>query len=274
MAQWLCPLCGEALSPVGNSLRCPAGHTYDRGRSGYVNLLLVNEKRAKVTGDNKLMVNARRDFLDRGYYAPLAEAFAHAAAEYLAGIPAPAVLDAGCGEGYYTAAILSALRQAGCMPEMFAADISKYAADKCARRCKGAECAAASVFRLPLADGSFDLVSCLFAPYAGEEYRRVLKPGGIFLMAIPGENHLWELKEALYDEPYRNEVKDYALEGFTFLEKQTVEGRIFLPCPADIQNLFRMTPYYYKSGVETGARLAALETLETQISFEILAYRK
>ena len=99
MAQWLCPLCGEALSPVGNSLRCPAGHTYDRGRSGYVNLLLVNEKRAKVPGDNKLMVNARRDFLDRGYYAPLAEAFAHAAAEYLTGIPAPAVLDAGCGEG-------------------------------------------------------------------------------------------------------------------------------------------------------------------------------
>ncbi len=35
-----------------------------------------------------------------------------------------------------------------------------------------------------------------------------------------------------------------------------------------------MTPYYYKSGVDTDARLQNLEHLETRISFEVLVYRK
>ena len=166
------------------------------------------------------------------------------------------------------------MEKAGGLPQIFAVDISKFAADKCARRCKGVECAAASVFRLPMADASCDLVTCLFAPYAGEEYQRVLKPGGVFIMVIPGENHLWELKEAIYDQPYRNEVKGYELEGFDFLNKRAVDRRILLDNPADIRSLFQMTPYYYKSGVDTDARLEALERLETQVSFEILTYRK
>lgn len=274
MTGWLCPLCGGMLRPNGNSLCCENRHTFDRGKSGYVNLLLVNEKRSKIPGDNKLMVNARREFLDKGYYAPLAEEFSKEAAEAMAGVPGPAVLDAGCGEGYYTAYLKAALEGAGCAPQIFAVDISKFAADKCARRCKGVECAAASVFRLPMADASCDLVTCLFAPYAGEEYQRVLKPGGVFIMVIPGENHLWELKEAIYDQPYRNEVKGYELEGFDFLNRRTVDRRILLDNPADIRSLFQMTPYYYKSGVDTDARLEALERLETQVSFEILTYRK
>lgn len=273
MTGWRCPLCGGQLKPEGNSLRCENRHTFDRGKSGYVNLLLVNEKRSKIPGDNKLMVNARREFLDKGYYAPLAEEFSSRAAETMEKIQRPVVLDAGCGEGYYTAYLKEALEKAGCEPQIFAADISKFAADKCARRCKEVECAAASVFRLPLADQSCDLITCLFAPYAGEEFRRVLKPGGIFLMVIPGENHLWELKEAIYDKPYRNEVKDYQLEGFTFLDRQTVDRTILLDNPADIRSLFQMTPYYYKSGVDTDARLEALTRLETQISFEILTYQ-
>ncbi len=274
MTNWICPLCGKPLLPDGNSLRCENRHTFDRGKSGYVNLLLVNEKHAKIPGDNKGMVNARRDFLEKGYYAPLAAAFSQTAAEAICNIPQPVVLDAGCGEGYYTDAMQKALEQAGCTPELFAVDISKFAADKCARRCKSAECAAASVFRLPLAEESCDLVTSLFAPYAGEEFRRVLKPGGKFLMVIPGEMHLWELKEALYDQPYRNEVKDCALEGFQFLERKTVESEIFLPNPTDIQNLFGMTPYAYKSSVESDRRLRALTELKTRIAFEILLYSK
>ena len=93
-------------------------------------------------------------------------------------------------------------------------------------------------------------------------------------MGIPGRLHLWELKKALYDEPYENEVKDYRLEGFFFEEKIPVEARIYLPDNQDIRNLFSMTPYYYKSGVDTDRKLAELPDLETGISFEILVYRK
>lgn len=272
MTPFLCPVCGGILEDSRSGLRCGKGHSFDRARSGYVNLIPPNGKHAKIPGDNKLMVGARRDFLEKGYYAPFAQAVSGTAARYLAGKAEPMLLDAGCGEGYYTEALAEAL--APQKPDIAAVDISKFAADKCARRCRGVRCAAASVYRLPLAAESCDVVVSLFSPYCGEEYRRVLKPEGLFIMGIPGRLHLWELKEALYEQPYENEVRDYALEGFRFLESVPVEGRIFLPCGEDIRNLFAMTPYYYKSGVDTDARLQNLEHLETRISFEVLVYRK
>ncbi len=272
MSSFLCPLCGEVLTEQSGCLRCSKGHSFDKARSGYVNLIPPNAKHAKVPGDNKLMVNARRDFLEKGYYAPFAKAVAEVAVRYLGERSHPVVLDAGCGEGYYTAAIADAL--AATRPDVMAVDISKFAAEKCARRCPDARCAVASVYHLPIQTESCDGVVSLFSPYCGEEYLRVLKPGGIFLMGIPGRLHLWELKKALYDEPYENEVKDYRLEGFSFEEKIPVDSRIYLPDNQDIRNLFSMTPYYYKSGVDTDRKLAELPDLETGISFEILVYRK
>lgn len=272
MTGFRCPLCGLPLEAEEGSLRCGRGHSFDRARSGYVNLLSPNAKRSGIPGDNREMVSARRAFLDKGYYALFAQAVAQTMTRYLEGLSQPVVLDAGCGEGYYTAALAEALSPL--KPELLAVDISKFAADKCARRCPEVSCAVASVYHLPLEDASCHGVVSLFSPYCGEEYQRVLKPGGIFLMGIPGRFHLWELKEALYDEPYENEIKDYALEGFGFLEKIPVEDRIVLSKGEDIRNLFMMTPYYYKSGLDTDARLQALERLETRLSFEILVYRR
>lgn len=272
MTAFLCPVCGAALEEEKGCLRCGSGHIFDKARSGYVNLLPPNGKHAKLPGDNKLMVNARRDFLEKGYYAPFAEAVAAVAAKHLAGKRRPVLLDAGCGEGYYTEMVCRAL--APMEPEVFAVDISKFAADKCAKRCKGVHCAVGSVYHLPLPAESCDGVVSLFAPYCGEEYLRVLKPGGIFLMGIPDRMHLWELKAALYEKPYENEVKDFALEGFELLENVPVEGTIHLPCNEDIRNLFSMTPYYYKSGVDTDEKLRKLEQLDTRIAFQVLAYRK
>ena len=107
----------------------------------------------------------------------------------------------------------------------------------------------------------------------GEEYHRVLHKGGTMLMVIPGQQHLWGLKEAIYDVPYPNAVRDYALDGFELIQAEYVDSWLKLDDPADIQNLFQMTPYYYKTGREEHARLEQLESLSTQISFEILQYR-
>lgn len=48
---------------------CSNRHSFDQARSGYVNLLPVNQKRTKQPGDNKQMVHARTQFLDAGYYS-------------------------------------------------------------------------------------------------------------------------------------------------------------------------------------------------------------
>ncbi|MBE0772565.1 SAM-dependent methyltransferase, partial [Escherichia coli] len=49
---------------------CPAGHRFDRARQGYLNLLPVQHKKSLDPGDNAAMVEARRQFLGAGHYAP------------------------------------------------------------------------------------------------------------------------------------------------------------------------------------------------------------
>ena len=48
-----CPVCGGALMPLGTSLRCPQGHSYDMAKEGYVNLLAIQRRHAADPGDGK-----------------------------------------------------------------------------------------------------------------------------------------------------------------------------------------------------------------------------
>lgn len=267
----MCPVCGERLDISGKSYVCPKKHSFDIAKSGYVNLLLSRHTGKAVHGDNKLMVQARRCFLDKGYYAPLKDMLCQKVKEYLA--DDGTLLDAGCGEGYYTSAVSDYLKSVGKNAYISGIDISKTAADYAAKRCKNVSFAAASIFHIPVADGSCDMLITLFAPYCGEEFKRVLKKDGIMIMVIPSENHLWELKQAIYDTPYKNEVKPYELKGFSLIEKQRISGRIFLDSQEDIQSLFSMTPYYYRTGKKEQERLATLRQLHTQTDFELLVYK-
>ncbi len=272
----LCPVCQTPITTTEDGGVCRKGHRFDRARSGYMHLLPANRKHAKNPGDDKLMVDARRKFLDKGYYRPLADTVSRLAGEWLANLPhqTPCVLDAGCGEGYYTTLLYDALCQRGLEPDILGVDISKLALDKAAKRQKAIFYVVASVFHLPVPDACCDLLCSLFSPYCSEEYQRVIRPGGAMLLVIPGENHLWELKQAIYERPYKNQVKPFALEGFTLLDHMQVHDTIYLAEHNDIENLFKMTPYYYKTSEQDQARLLGREELTTQIEFEVLLYRK
>lgn len=271
MSVWKCPVCDGFMQHREHCWSCNKGHSFDVARSGYVNLLPVQRKRSKNPGDNPLMMRARRSFLDKGFYQPLRQSLEEIVLRY--GNAGGVLLDAGCGEGYYTEGAAKALEEAGAAMQIYGVDISKYAVDAAAKRCAGGRFAVGSVFHLPVADRCCDLLLTIFAPYCGKEFQRVLKKGSTMVMVIPGRMHLWGLKEAVYDTPYPNVVHDYPLEGFAFLQADYVDSVLELTNPADIQNLFQMTPYYYKTGREEHARLERLETLTTQISFEILQYR-
>ena len=272
----LCPVCQTPITTTEDGGVCRKGHRFDRARSGYMHLLPANRKHAKNPGDDKLMVDARRKFLDKGYYRPLADTVSRLASEWLANLPhqTPCVLDAGCGEGYYTTLLYDALCQRGLEPDILGVDISKLALDKAAKRQKAIFYVVASVFHLPAPDACCDLLCSLFSPYCSEEYQRVIRPGGAMLLVIPGENHLWELKQAIYERPYKNQVKPFALEGFTLLDHMQVHDLIYLAEHNDIENLFKMTPYYYKTSEQDQARLLGRGELTTQIEFEVLLYRK
>ena len=209
-----CPVCGAPLEREERVYRCPGGHSYDIAKEGYTYLLPPNRKHSADPGDDKAMAAARRDFLSKGYYSPLLNTICN----WINTLPdeGPVILDAGCGEGYYTSGIRQALAVAGKLPKMAGIDISRSILRLAAKREKYVELAVASCFHLPFADEAADILLDCFSPLAIDEFRRVLKPGGHFLYVVPGAKHLWELKQVLYDRPYPNEEKETPYEGFSY----------------------------------------------------------
>ena len=272
MSLFRCPLCGAPLERTEHTYRCPAGHSFDIAKEGYVHLLPPNRKHSAAPGDDREMAAARREFLSKEYYRPLMNTICSRILA-LSG-ETPRILDTGCGEGYYTAGVYQALTAAGKRPVMAGTDISKFILRYAARRCRAIEFAVASSYRLPLGDESVDVLLNCFSPLALEEFRRVLRPGGYFLYVVPAADHLWQLKEVLYDHPYPNEEKETPYEGFTYREIAPVEYTIHLPCSADIQALYHMTPYCWKTPREGAERLGRLETLDCRIAFRIHIFQK
>ena len=52
---------------------------------------------------------------------------------------------------------------------------------------------------------------------------------------IPLENHLYGMKEAIYEKPYRNEVKPYELDGFRLEESRELRYEITLRGQEEIE---------------------------------------
>ena len=267
MSLFRCPLCASPLTRTDKTYACPKGHSFDRAREGYVHLLPANQKHAKDPGDDKEMAAARNRFLSGGWYAPLRESLCRLALTY-APVGA-AVLDAGCGEGYYTAGVYAALSETGQVGQMAGVDLSKPSLRWAARREKAVEFAVASVYHLPVADASVDLLLNCFSPLALDEFRRVLRPGGVYLYVVPAARHLWELKEVLYDRPYLNKEEDIPYEGFSYLEVVPVEATLDLPDRDTIRDLFSMTPYRWKTPKAGAARLEGLDRLTVTAAFRV-----
>lgn len=268
MSCFCCPVCGGALNASERTLTCPKGHSFDKAKSGYVNLLQSQQSRLKRHGDDKRMLIARREFLNGGFYKPLCDKLCDTVARE---VPMNGVLiDTGCGEGYYTAAIaerLPSLRIGGI-------DISKDALHMAASRTKAVDFAVASVFSLPLADDSADAVISIFAPTADAEFHRVLKKGGKLIRAIPTEHHLFELKEAIYETARPNKPERTDIDGFTLCHREEIDYTLSLCSSDDIRHLFEMTPYYYKTGQADQERLLSRSSLSTRIAFAIVVYQK
>lgn len=251
-------------------MTCPRGHSFDRAREGYINLLVGGK--GGTHGDNREMVEARRRFLSLGHYEPLAiRVRDHALAATPRG---GALLDLGAGEGYYTSIITDAIYNRDGEASVLAIDISKDAVKQLARRLPLVKCAVASCYKLPVETSSIDCLVLLFSPLAISEIRRVMKPRAKFIMAFPDKRHLYGLKAAIYDEPYLNKPMSTEIDGFDVISEEVLEYKITLSGKDEIESLFKMTPYAYRTGAKERERLESLEELTTEIAFRILVYEK
>lgn len=267
MSDFICPVCKEKLNKDDKSYGCSSGHCFDISKDGYVNLLMSQQSSLKRHGDDKLMVKSRRDFLSGGYYDKLRDCVCKAVKSSVK--EGSLIADVGCGEGFYTSAVINSGEY-----RVRGIDISKDALRYASKSIKQGEFAVASAFDLPFADKSTDCILNIFAPSPYEEFFRILKDDGVLIKAVPLEDHLWELKRTLYDVPYKNkpEKRDEALFSLVSLEK--IKYNIIIDNGEDIENLFRMTPYFYKTGREDANRLLSLSKLETTAHFCVEIYKK
>ena len=63
-------------------------------------------------------------------------------------------------------------------------------------------------------------------------------------------------------------------EGFTLVETREVRDIIHLSCNEDILSLFRMTPYYYKTGAKDQQKAEQAQELSVKLAFGLAIYQK
>lgn len=273
---WSCPVCSAELEAIDRRYACVNGHSFDRAREGYVNLLLTRHKKSADPGDNSSMIQARREFLSAGHYGFLAERIAERIGQH--GVARPRVLDAGCGEGYYLDRIRRLLNkdseQTGIGPGGLGVDISRPAVRMAAKRYPQLRFAVASSFRLPLPPESLDVVVQVFAPGEPAEYRRVLSEGGLLLIASPGPRHLFQIKQRIYARPREHVQEQEGLSGFTRLEDERLQRRLRLESGRETAALLGMTPLYWRADPQTQQAMAELERLEVELDFRLRVWRK
>lgn len=261
----ICPHCSAPLIREGTRLTCHAQHSFDQARQGYWNLLPVQNKRSKDPGDNAIMVAARRQFLDTGHYQPLSDQLNQLLAAQLAMVASPAIVDIGCGEGYYSARLKQQLPAS----ILTGIDISKHAVKAACRRHRGICWLVASGAQPPLAPGSQHAALVLFSRLMPEALHTLLAPKGVLLLAWPGGNHLIELRKALYEtlRPSSYQPENLLSPLFSQYSLHTLEHSFTLSDTTNISNLLAMTPHSHKAPVER--RQALLARKELTLSFHV-----
>jgi 23S rRNA (guanine745-N1)-methyltransferase len=268
-----CPVraCTEALTLSGRRLTCRRGHAFDRAREGYWNLLQPQDRRSRAPGDTDEAIRARRQFLSRGH----ADGFIAALRGVLDTIPAPpgaTVLDAGCGEGTMTLALA-----AGRGWDLYGLDLSARALGLAARIGPDATWIAANADRaLPLPDASVDLVLSLFARRPAAEFRRVVRPGGVVVIALPGPEDLVELREIAQGHGARRErVPALRAELGAAALRLTGEERWTARVRLDRESIQEALAMTYRGARRSQSdRISGTEAIDATLAAEILWFER
>ena len=262
----MCPVCRQALVLKDKTWRCASNHSYDVAKQGYVNLHVVQHKHSKNPGDTPESVQARRAFLSAGFYAPLQQAVVQKIRE----LRIENLLDIGCGEGYYTNAMQAEVLQ--CV----GVDIAKTAVQVAAKLNKDVTWVVGTGAVLPVLEASIDLCTSLFSPIPEQEILRVLKPKAYLMVVTPAQDHLYAMREALFDEVNPHEPHKFVeqlSENFELVSNVVIDAPMTLQ-QQDLKHLIAMTPYAYKAKPELRQALEQQPEFTVKAHFQIYLFQK
>jgi len=273
--------CTRPLERRERTLVCGADHSYDIARSGYVNLLQPQDRRSTAAGDSRQAIEARASLLAAGIGRTLIEAIANRVGRLemgrLKAAPAtvapttagPTIVDLGCGSGDALAALT------GRAVTGIGIDLSTAAIEHAARYFPDRTWVVANADRrLPLLDGSVDVVVSLHGRRNPPEVARVLVQTGYLIVAVPAADDLIELRELVQGQRHeRDRVGAVLTEHeplFEPIDRSVVRETRDLDRGA-LLNLLRGT---YR-GVRRGdtERVAALTRMHVTLASELIVFR-
>ena len=257
--------CTLPLERRERALVCPANHSYDIARRGYVNLLQPQDRRSSAAGDSAEAVAARHRLLSAGIGRTILEDIAQrAAALEIDSEPVVAELGSGSGDLLGDLAKRRSIIGVGI-------DISSAAAAHAARHVPGITWVVANADRrIPLRDHSVQLVITVHGRRNPAECRRILDDRGLMLVVVPGADDLVELRTFIEGRAVQRDrgtsVEREHEDGFVLLERTAVREQHRLERPA-LLDLLRAT--YRGERHRVAARVEQLTMLEITLTSEV-----
>ena len=262
--------CGEPLRHEGARWICPRNHSFDKHRSGFLNLLQPQDRRSKHPGDSREAAQARRRLAGLGHTDALFRAFRHVI-DTRARPESASLLDVGCGEGAY-------LRFIGAVSglERHGVDISAPSIELAAKSSPDASFIVANADRsLPYADASFDFLTSIDARLNASEFDRVLKPDGLILVAVPAPDDLIELRARILggkvEKSRAARIEDGLGKSLTLVDRTTVRDQKLFE-PAALRDLLTTTYRGFRQSEQ--AAVSTLADMSVTLSHEILAFKR
>jgi len=273
MVPLLCTVrgCGKKLRTRDRCLVCSRGHSFDVAASGYVNLLGPQDRRSRHPGDSRETALARRRLFAAGHDDGMRDEII-AEVDALRGVGGTIhVLDIGCGEGSLLGS-LQRVRSIGA----HGIDISVPSIELAVKRFPEATWVVGNADRfLPWPAGTFDFVTSVTARRNGPEWKRVLKPRGRVLLAIPGPDDLIELREALLGRAERRDRATAAIEelrpDLALVSRRSVRKTVSLDAEG-VADLLKTT--YRGARFRQRDRASAIGPMNVTLSREILLFTR
>lgn len=184
-----CPICKQGLQLTESGVTCTNRHTVDVAKQGYLHLAGTVAK-SRYT---KELFTARQTLLqETAFFEPLIEEIGEWIVKEAK--DSPRIVDMGCGEGTHLAGIVNRLPGS----QGIGIDLSKEGIQLATNHAAEVVWLVADLAKSPLQEASVDVVLNILSPANHQEFRRILKPGGLVVKVIPNASYLHELRSFFY----------------------------------------------------------------------------